>query len=210
MLVLLISVILIYGFGILTYLFFVHHTAEEQVSLIIIHLAVSVILFLLWSFDKKYRSVFKENRILRAMLSELEGYKATSCILSYTHFLSHVNYIVTSTKRRGRVNHLLRIEIDENAENISSLEYVLLDAASKNFRTSFFDLVTQRVRNEVLVFLQDTTLEGCKIAIDRLISEISERITLERLPFTFHIYEIENLNEIENIDNIPEYEGWLS
>lgn len=208
--VVLITIILLYGFGILTYLFFVHYTVVEQINFVVVHLASSLIFFLLWLLDRRYRSVFKENKYLRAMITELEGFKNSAAVLSYTHFLSYVNYIITSTKRRGKKNHLLRINVDSTVENISSLEYMLIDTAVKSFRTNFFDLVTQRVRNEVLVFLQDTTPEGCQTAINRLVAELSKRITLDRLPFNFHIYEIENIGEIEDIgkfENIGEIEN---
>lgn len=171
----------------------------EQVDFIVIHLAVSLIVFLAWLLDKRYRLVFKENRALRAMLKELEGYKSPGAVLSYTHFLSHVNYIITATKRRGKKNHLLKAGVKENAEHKTSLEYILLDSATKKLRSNFFDLITQRVRNEVLIFLQDTTPEGCNTVLDRLVADLRGRVTTEDLPFDFIIYEIEDMEDIEGI-----------
>jgi len=189
----LITVILLHGFGILTYLFIVHRSVEEQLGFIIVHLGVSLVLFLFWRLERRYRSVFAENKSLRHALAEMEGYKNSAEILSYTHFLSHVSYIMAATKRAGKKNHLLKIAISEEVENASSIEHVLLDSAVKTFRTSFFDLISQRNTKEIIVFLQDTSLEGCALAIDRLMANLYEKIKLTN-PFSVSIYEVVDAN----------------
>ena len=188
----LIAAILIYGFGILTYLFFVHYTVEEQLNFVVVHLASSLIVFLLWLLDRRYRSVFKENNDLKDKLAELEGYKNPTSILSYTHFVSHVNYIMAATKRRGVKNHLLRIEIVDGTPNTTSVEHVLLTSAVHTFMVNFFDLITQRIPGELLVFLQDTDNAGAMAAIKRLKADLADKIALADLPFTFRLHEVDD------------------
>jgi len=197
-LVFLITAILIHGFGVLTYLFVSPRPVVEQLNFVLVHFCASLMLFLFWLLDKHYRSVFNENKILKSTLTELEGYKNTGSILNYTHFLSHINYIQASTSRRGCKNHLLKIDVNEDTPNISSVEHVLLDSASKKLRNNFYDLITQRVKREVLIFLQDTTLAGCRQAINRLKADLQEKITLDTLPFTFSLYEVGD-DDIETI-----------
>lgn len=194
----LITFILLYGFGLLGYLFFVHYSVEEQITFIAVHLVSSLIMFFIWLLDRRYRSVFKENKRLKAMLAELEGFKNKSPakVLSYTHFMSFVDYIIAATKRKGVKNHLLTVTVKEDVPNFSSVEHVLLQSAIKTFRNNFFDLITQRTKGEVLVFLQDTDEPGANIAVERLNKELLAKIAIKDLPFTFNLSQITDKEDL--------------
>lgn len=186
----LVSATLALGFGFLFYALYNQSSLEQQFLFIFNHLLVCATILMFWFIDKQYKSTFIENKDLKLKVVELEGYKNIPSILSYTQFLSHVSYILASSKRRGEKNYLLKISVHEHINNISSVEHILIDSVIKNFRESF-DLITQNDKNQVLVFIQNTTEEGANIAIGRLRDTLHTRIELKLLPFNFYLYEIE-------------------
>lgn len=142
---------------------------DSQTDFIASHFLISVMLFLFWLLDRHYRKVFLEKEALETKFIELQGYPPHEQLLSYPQFLTHMQFIAHSLNRSGKESYLVTAKSEYPA-----LEHLLIDAATQTFRNNY-DLITQKTALELIIFLQDTTLQGAETAINRLKEAINKR-----------------------------------
>lgn len=182
----LISYVLIMGFLYLILSWYNEASNERQLSYIGQHLLSSVGVFLYWLFLRQLRSVFEENESLQKRVALLEGFSASPQLLSYSEFLDRTDFLIAGANRRQEQNMLLHLQIPYASLNKKTIMQQLTDAGLKVFR-AHYDVMSQRNRQEFIIFLQNTDHSGAEIAWQRYEDELRQRFTVLDFPFQVEI-----------------------
>ncbi|WP_313491816.1 hypothetical protein [Exiguobacterium sp.] len=178
----LITYTLVLGFIYLILSWYNEASNEQQLVYIAQHLLSSFGVFLYWLFLRQLRSVFEKNKELQKRVSLLEGFSESPQLLSYSEFLDRTDFLIAGAKRRDEQNMLLHIQIPYSKFNKKSIMQQLMNAGLKVFR-AHFDVMSQRNRQEFIIFLQNTDSVGAHIAWSRFEKELKSRFTTIHFPF---------------------------
>ncbi|MCT4793000.1 MULTISPECIES: hypothetical protein [Exiguobacterium] len=179
-------------------------TNEQQLFYIAQHLLSSFGVFLYWLFLRQLRSIFENNKELQERVKLLEGFSESPQLLSYSEFLDRTDFLIAGAKRREEKNILFHIQIPATKFNKKSIMQQLTNAGLKVFR-AHFDVMSQRNRQEFIIFLQNTDSTGANIAWSRYEKELRNRFTTVDFPFEFSQLHVnssveETLDQQERVD----------
>jgi hypothetical protein len=185
-----------YGFFLLFYAQYTKTTMHDQILFIILHITVTVCMVLIWltfGLTSRYQA---ENNALKDKIRTLEKYTGSSNMLTLPEFQSRVKLISTGTQRRKEQNFFVSVSIAPPAgkqETAETLFHVVSEGVLGSIRAEF-DLVTHTKPDELLIFLQNTSEDGCGIVITRLMNKLRTQFNLIELPISCEVFKEEDIN----------------
>ncbi|MEG6570625.1 hypothetical protein [Thermoanaerobacterium thermosaccharolyticum] len=184
---------------------------QVQINSIVYQIIVVFFSVLIWIESIFLKRIVDKNLEMDQRVKELEKYNEIG-VLTFTEFLNKAELIFTSMKRRNENGQLLIFKInklDINSKMRTSRTAIkILGETILNSIRKQFDIVGYLNESTLLVLLQNTNSEGCKIVIDRVKKHLSDapnhnhdnfinNIEIDVMKFTdFHDFK----DFIENID----------
>ncbi|KIL46707.1 hypothetical protein KP77_28340 [Jeotgalibacillus alimentarius] len=191
------SIILVYGFSLTFYAQMNGIFSGGQYVLIAAHLLLTASLLILWLIVHDIKSLVEENKSLKERIMLLEKFDLNTKALSMPEFMERGLIIETAMKRRREQGRLLYFRVKDSVpvEARNSLRHYFVNTCLHTVREEF-DLVTSPDQNEVFVLLQGTNAEGESIVINRLTEKLREHVNYIELPYNIASYEIGSLKNI--------------
>ncbi|MBM7577867.1 hypothetical protein [Jeotgalibacillus terrae] len=191
------STIIIYGFGLTIYAQMEDIFSGGQYILIAAHLLLTASLLSLWLIVHDVKSLVEENKSLEERIGLLEKFDWNTKALSMPEFMERGLLIETAMRRRSEKGRLIYFNVKDSVPLTArdSLRHYFINTCLHTVREEF-DLVTSPSQSEVFVFLQGTNTEGEAIVIERLKDKLREYVNYIELPYHITSYEIGNLKKI--------------
>ncbi len=186
------------GFSFLFYAFFHRSLLTEQVTFMIQDLLITVTLILLWLLFTYLRKVFQQNVEFKKQINQLKKFEHLPHLLSYSEFINRATIILTGVKRRNEDCYVIWFNhVNANNDVEASMLHVITEIILQTVRADF-DLVTL-IDGKPLIFLQNTTKEGCYIVLDRLFKSLHQQLQVAEIPVSYQIVKVEeNINQTLN------------
>lgn len=201
--ILILSVILIFGFFLLFYSFFRSSPLNIQIMYIVQQILLAASLILIWLLFNQIIRLREQLASLKHRVKELEKFEGSSNLLTVAEFSSRASLIKKGTKRRGEENCYILFTVSKSGKTNRSMNHLLSEALLKTVRAQY-DLVTDLRNDSFLVFLQNTKEDGCYIVIDRLFKLLRSQLNLIELPIKYEFIKEDEMSHFEQKSGIKE------
>ena len=201
--ILILSVILLFGFFLLFYTYIRSSTLDIQIGYIVQQVLLAASLILIWLIFNQIIRVREQLASLKDRVNELEKFEGSSNLLTIAEFSSRVSLITKGTKRRGEENYYILFNVLNSGKTNKSMNYVLSEALLNTVRAQY-DLVTDLKNDSFLVFLQNTNEDGCYIVIDRLFKLLRSQLNLIELPLNYEFIKEDEMSHFEQKSSLKE------
>ncbi len=189
------SVILAYGFFLTGVTVVEGVSYNNQTYYMVTHLSLTIALLLLWIFNDQLKQILNENERLHRKIEELERYEKGTNILSFSEFVVRSSLLSKSMDRRNEIGFLLKISFSSPSKRTHhSLKMKLLDVCEESVRADF-DLITIADDKAIVLFIQNTQLEGMDIIMNRINEKLRPQLNLIELPISFHYAQVKNVEQ---------------
>ncbi|MEW9121903.1 MAG: hypothetical protein AB2421_04255 [Thermotaleaceae bacterium] len=176
--VLLICLILVSALSFLLLGFLNGLDSLQQLSYIFNHLFFTVNAVLLYFITYLSKELEEKNRNLQEQISILTSYVENTKLLTEQEFLERMNLILKAMERRKEGGYWIVFSLENIHSHMRSTVYhTLTEKALETFRNDY-DLIGQKDNADFMVFLQNTSLVGLNIALNRYVENIHRHLEL--------------------------------
>ncbi|WEG16721.1 hypothetical protein PQ478_19785 [Alkalihalophilus pseudofirmus] len=193
---LVLTLILTYGFSLTGYSMINQIFDKGQYELILAHIMFTSSLLIIWLIVHEVKSLLIENKELLMRLKLLEKYDLQTSALSFPEFKERGLLIETGMKRRNETGQLLYFQMEEFVPITvrQSLHQEFIRKCLTTVRAEY-DLVTSPSNLEVLILLQGTDAAGKEIVLKRLMHSMKENVNYIEVPFLLKSIEVGSLED---------------
>ncbi|MHA6259368.1 hypothetical protein ACXYMX_05560 [Sporosarcina sp. CAU 1771] len=161
---------------------FIHEwTTAEQVWGIAIHFVFLIHLFALYSLAKYVFQFSTENKFLRELVFQLEGYISESGILSHVEFEKRATGILAGMLRRNEVGYYVYVDLSTIPRSIKQTVMMSVGTILQTTIRNHYDLVGRHDNNSLVLLLQNIGPEEFEIVKGRIKGNLEERFEEETL-----------------------------
>jgi hypothetical protein len=172
-----------------------------QISAIIKHITIMLSIIVSWLLIMTFKNLLTDYKQTNEQLSMLKKYVDDIGILTYKEFVYQIEILHTAMRRRRESGFIIVINIDlgKNKFALESIYDVFSKATLSSIRKNY-DLAGKKSQNEIIIFLQNTNIDGCNIVVNRFKELLKSKIDISEDLYKINCIELsDKWEEVEQI-----------
>lgn len=190
-----VSTTLLYGFTLTGLAFTGNYIQQQQIEFILMTTVYFVSILSVWYSAHHLQKLKITLEFEKLKNFELQKFVSThSRLLTNKEFSERVSINLVGLKRRNEMGFLMQISIKVKKNKEQIYKKILAEVIEDSTRDQF-DFFTLTDASTFLVFLQNTSEDGCQIVQSRVLDKLREKVNITELPVDFTTKRVEYLQD---------------